>query len=64
MHELELENDRGVVETSFLFLIGCFYKKNVLLTIDYFIFWALFLTSSIGMAIAHTISKMEELTLL
>ena len=28
MHELELENDRGVVETSFLFLIGCFYKKK------------------------------------
>ena len=28
MHELELENDRGVVKTSFLFLIGCFYKKK------------------------------------
>ena len=36
MHELELEleNDRGVVETSFLFLIGCFYKKNVLVRIN------------------------------
>ena len=26
IHELELENDRGAVETSFLFLIACFYK--------------------------------------
>ena len=27
IHELELENDRGAVETSFLFFIACFYNK-------------------------------------
>ena len=27
IHELELENDRGAVETSFLFLIACFCNK-------------------------------------
>ena len=27
IHELELENDRGAVETSFVFLIACFYNK-------------------------------------
>ena len=25
--ELELENDRGAVETSFVFFIACFYNK-------------------------------------
>ena len=27
IHELELENDRGAVETSFVFFIACFYHK-------------------------------------
>ena len=27
IHELEHENDCGAVETSFLFLIACFYDK-------------------------------------
>ena len=27
IRELELENDRGVVETSFVLLIACFYNK-------------------------------------
>ena len=27
IHELELENDRGAVETSFVFFIACFYKN-------------------------------------
>ena len=27
IHELELENDRGAVETSFVFFIACFYNK-------------------------------------
>ena len=27
IHELELENDRGAVETSSLFLFACFYNK-------------------------------------
>ena len=29
IHELELENDRGAVETSFVFFIACFYNKRV-----------------------------------
>ena len=29
IHELELENDRGAVETSFLFLIACFHNKAI-----------------------------------
>ena len=28
--ELDLENDRGVVETSFLSLIACFFKNKIL----------------------------------
>ena len=28
IQELELENDRGEVETSFLFFIACFYNNN------------------------------------
>ena len=35
IHELELENDRGAVETSFVFFIACFitkcFTKNLLL---------------------------------
>ena len=27
IHELELENDLGAVETLFLFFIACFYNK-------------------------------------
>ena len=27
IHELELENDRGAVETSFVFFIACFSNK-------------------------------------
>ena len=27
IHELELEKDRGTVETSILFFIACFYNK-------------------------------------
>ena len=27
IHELELKNDRGAVETSFVLLIACFYNK-------------------------------------
>ena len=27
IHELELENDRGAIETSFVFFIACFYNK-------------------------------------
>ena len=27
IHELELENDRGAVETLFVFFIACFYNK-------------------------------------
>ena len=27
IHQLELENDRGAVETSFVFFIACFYNK-------------------------------------
>ena len=29
IHELELENDRGAVETLFVFFIACFYNKMV-----------------------------------
>ena len=31
IHELELKNDRGAVETSFVFLIACFHNKMVYL---------------------------------
>ena len=29
LRELELENDRGAVETSFIFFIACFYNIKV-----------------------------------
>ena len=29
IHELELENDCGAVETSFVFFIACFYNKMI-----------------------------------
>ena len=39
--EIELENDRGTVETSFLFLIACFYNKmfNLKLITSYFTYF-------------------------
>ena len=33
IHEHELENDRGAVETSFLFFIARFYNKNYLFSV-------------------------------
>ena len=38
IHELELENDRGAVETSFLFFIACFYnvkRKGLVIALIY-----------------------------
>ena len=36
IHELELENDRGAVETSFVFFIACFYNKMSCIFVQYF----------------------------
>ena len=36
IHELELENDRGAVETSFSFFIARFYQPNAIIRTYYF----------------------------
>ena len=33
IHELELENDHGAAETSFVFFIACFYNKIIIIVI-------------------------------